>query len=213
MLTNLPDLLAECKCKLSKSQSFLDNVFNTEKFSQCNSFEALLRQLRRDHIDTFSTYYLEQLIDFLKNDIKLEEMKIKLMKQVEDYKKNRERFLTDSKVIEFHRAVVCEINPAELSQKAKLTIKVSDHLAGERTLKDIEQLAAKAFEECHRSLVRMHAEVGSVIISWFFPEDQVSEFETLAIENATIFRDAGIEEVTVAGKVVFPAVLEEVRSS
>ena len=137
---------------------------------------------------------------------------MKLVKPVEGYKK-REDFLADTKVIEFHDAVVCEVNPAELSQKMKLTIKISDDLASERTLKDIEKLALKAFDECYRSLVHMHAKKGSVIISWFIPDNQSDKFETLAKENATIFKDAGVEEVTVGGRVVFPCTLEEVRTS
>ena len=210
MLTDLPDLLTECKCDLSKAQCFLGHLFDTEKFSQCDTFEALLRQLRRDHIDTLNTYYLEQLITHFSKKMEVEEKKKKLMKPTEDYEMKRRRFLNDTLVIEFHRAIVCEINPSELCQKTKLTIKVSDRFASKRTLKDIEQLALNAFEECHRSLVRMHATVGSVVISWFFPEDQSDEFETLAKKNAAVFKDAGVEEVTVGGRVVFPSTLEEV---
>ena len=55
MLTDLLGLLANCD--LSKAQFFLDEVFETEEFSRCNTFQALLRQLRRNHIDTFNTYY------------------------------------------------------------------------------------------------------------------------------------------------------------
>ena len=47
-------------------------------------------------------------------------------------------------------------------------------------------------------------------MSWFFPDDQSDKFEALAKENATIFKDAGVEEVTIGGKVVFPSTLEEV---
>ena len=212
MLTDLPDLLTECKCNLSNALRFLGLLFNTKKFSQCDTIEALLWQLRQDHIDAFNTYYLQKLITHFSKKMEEEEKK-KLMKPIEDYEMERERFLNDTLVIEFHRTVVCEINPAELSQKTKLTIKISDDLAGEQTLKDIEKLALKAFDERHRSLVRMHATVGSVVISWFFPEDQNDEFETLAKKNAAVFKDAGVEEVTVGGRVVFPSTLEEVRTS
>ena len=108
-------------------------------------------------------------------------------------------------------AVFCKINPTELSLRRQSLL--SDDKASERTLKDIEQLALKAFDECYRSLVCMHAEVGSVIMSWFFPDDQSDKFEALAKENATIFKDAGVEEVTIGGKVVFPSTLEEVSKS
>ena len=44
MLTDLLGLLANCD--LSKAQFFLDEVFETEEFSRCNTFQALLWQLR-----------------------------------------------------------------------------------------------------------------------------------------------------------------------
>ena len=201
VLTDLPDLLTECKCNLSNAQRFLGALFNTEKFSQCDTFEALLWQLRQDHIDAFNTYYLQKLITHFSKKME-EEEKQKLMKPIEDYEVERERFLTDTKVIEFHRTVVCEVNPAELSQKTKLTIKVSDPLAGKETLKDTEQLALNPFDERGKSLVRMHA-----------TNEMGGTFEALTKENATIFKDAGVEEVTVGGRVVFPSTLEEVRTS
>ena len=140
-----------------------------------------------------------------------EKEKRKLKKPIEDYEMERERFLNDTLVIEFHRTVV--INPAELSQKTKLMIKVSDRFASKRTLKDIEQLALNAFVECHKSLMCMHATVGSMVISWFIPEGQSDKFEALAKKNIVVFKDAGVEEVTVGGRVVFSSTLEEVRTS
>ena len=210
MLIYLPDLFTECRCDLSKAQSFLKHLFDTEKFSQCSTFDDLLHQLRQDHIDMFNTYYLRKIITLFAKKMK-EKEKRKLMKPIEDYEMERERFLNDTLVIEFHRTVV--INPAELSQKTKLVIKVSDHFASKRTLKDIEQLSLNAFEERHRSLMCMHATVESMIISWFIPEGQSDKFEALAKKNAAVFKEAGVEEVTVGGRVVVPGTLEEVRTS
>ena len=210
MLTDLPDLFTECKCNLSKAKYFLKHLFYTEKFSQCNNFYDLLYQLRGDHIDTFNTYYLREIITLFAKKMNEKEKK-KLMKPIEDYEMERERFLNDTLVIEFHRAVVT--HPDELSQKTKLTIKVSDRFASKRTLKDIEKVSLNAFEERHRSLICVHATVGSVVISWFFPENQSNEFEVLAKKNASVFKDAGVEEVTVGGRVVFPCTLEEVKTS
>ena len=210
MLTDLPDLLTECECDLSKAQSFLDHLFDTKKFSHCSTFDDLLHQLRQDHhIDTFNINDLQTLVARLTKKMKEEEKK-KLMKPIKDYEMEREEFLNDTLVTEFLHAVFFTIKPAELSQKTKLTIKISNDKASKRTLKDIEKLALKVFDECCRSLVCMHAEVGSVIISWFFPDDRSDKFEALAKENTTIFIDAGVEEVTVGGRVVFPCTLEEV---
>ena len=215
MLTDLPSLLAECKCDLSIAISFLNKSIAPEKFSQSNTFDELLEQLRQDHMDIFNVYYLEKLLVFLKGQMKSKNniLKKKLTKHLEDYKAKKEQFVEDTPVIDFLSAVLCKANPAEHRPKTiKLTIKVSNDFISHWTLKYIEKLARKAFDdEYDRSLVRMHAEVGSVIISWFFPEDQYAKFMTLAVENAIIFRDAGVEEVTVGGKVVFSSTLEEVR--
>ena len=75
MLTDLLGLLTECKCDLSKAQFFLDDRFDTDKFSQCTNFDALLRQLRRGHVDTFNTYYLQQLVAYFKKDQLTERVK------------------------------------------------------------------------------------------------------------------------------------------
>ena len=206
MLTDLLGLLTKCKCNLSEAQFFLDDQFDTDKFSQCSSFDALLRQLRKEHVDTFNIYYLKELVAYFKKD--------QLTGRVKEYEAEKEQFLLDTTVLEFQHAVASKVGPLLVGQTViKLTIKISKWLANNRKLKDIEKLALKAFDKRCWCLVRMHAEVGSVIISWFFPEDQCAEFITLAVENATIFRDAGVEEVTVDGRLVFPkySTLEEVR--
>ena len=204
MLTDLLDLLSECKCDLSKAQFFLDVLLNTKEFEQCTNFNALLRQLSTEHVDTFNTYYLQRLVACFKKD--------QLIERVEEYEAEKEQFLSDTTVFDFQRAVVTKVEPLLVRRKVKLTIKISAQLANNRKLKDIEILALKAFDKRVWSLVRMHAKVGSVVISWLFPEDQCAEFITLAIEKTTIFRDAGVEEVTVSGRVVFPSTMEEVKA-
>ena len=203
MLIDLLGLLTKCKCDLSEAQFFLDDQFDTDKFSRCTSFNALLRQLRKEHVDTFNTYFLQHLVACFKED--------QLTERFKEYEAEKEQFLLDTTVLEFQYAVASKVEPLLAGQTVKLTIKISKWLANNRNLKDIEKLALKAFDERRWSLVRMHAKVGSVVISWFFPEDQCSEFITLAVENATIFRDAGVKEVTVDGRVVFPSTLEKVR--
>ena len=204
MLTDLLGLLTECKCDLAKAQFYLDDRLDTEKFSKCTSFNALLRQLRKGHVDTFNTYYLQQLIVYFKKD--------QLTKRLKEYEAKKEQFLKDTTVLEFQRAVVSKVEPLPSGQMVKLTIKLSKMLADKRSLKDIEELALRGFGECQRAFIRIHAKSGSVIISWFFPEALSGKLEYLAHENAAVFKDAGVEEVTVGGRVVFPCTLEEVRT-
>ena len=80
------------------------------------------------------------------------------------------------------------------------------------TLKDIENLALEGFEDNQKFLVRMHAKPGSIIIMWVFPEAHSCELEESVKQNAAVFKDAGVEEVTVGGRVVFPSSLEEVST-
>ena len=201
MLTDLLGLLTECKCDLSKAQFFLDDRFDTDKFSQCTNFDALLRQLRRGHVDTFNTYYLQQLVAYFKKD--------QLTERVKEYEAEKEKFLKDTTVIEFQRAVVSRVESVKPSQMKNLTIKISKKLAEDRTLKDMEELASRAFGEYQLEFVRIHVKLGSVIISWFFPETLTGKLEQLAHKNSAVFEDARVVEVTVDGRVVFPSTLEE----
>ena len=201
----LADLLTECKCDLSKAQFYLDDRLNTEEFSQCASFDALLRQLRKSHVDAFNTYYLQRLVTHFKKD--------QLTERIKEYEAEKEKFLKDTTVLEFQHAVVSKVEPLPSGQMVKLTIKISKRLANKRNLKDMEELALLSFGENQRDFICMHAEPGSVIISWFFPEALSGKLEYLARENAAVFKDAGVEEVTVGGWVVFSSTLEEVRTS
>ena len=202
MLTNLLNLFAECD--LCKAQFFLNSLYDTEDFSQCDTFEALLNQLGRNHIDTFNIYHLQRLVALFEKDV--------LKKPLKEYEEEKENFLCDTNVIEFQQAVVSRVKSVPPNRTAVVTIKVTKTFAKNRTLKDIEELALRGFRECQRNFVRMHAEPGSVIISWFFPEALSGKLEDLAHENAAVFKDAGVEEVTVGGKVVFLITLEEVRA-
>ena len=201
MLTDLLGLLAKCKCDLSEAQFFLDAYFETEEFSQCNSFNALLRQLRRGHVDTFNTFCLQKLVVRFNKD--------KLIECIEDYEVKKDEFFKDTTIIQFQHAVVSKVEPVKPSQMKDLTIKVRSMFAEHRTLKDIQELALRGFGEC-RDFVRIHMKLGSVIISWFFPEALSDKLEYLAHKNAAIFKEAGVEKVTIGGKTVFPSTLKEV---
>ena len=152
MLADLLGLLTECKCDLSEAQFFLDNQFDTEKFSQCASFDALLRQLHRGHVDTFNTYYLKGLVAYLKVDQLIERIKV--------YEAEKEMFLQDTTVLEFQRAVVSRMELVKPDQTVSLTIRVSKRFADDRTLQDMKELALRGFDESFMPFVRIHAKIG-----------------------------------------------------
>ena len=204
MLTDLLGLLTECECDLTEAQFYLDDRFDTEKFSKCTSFNALLRQLRKGHVDAFNTYYLNQLVAYFKKDL--------LTERIKKYEAKKEIFLKDSTVLEFQHAVVSKAKPLQFGKMIKLTIKISKRLADKRNLKDMEELALRGFGEC-QDFVHIHAESGCVIISWVFPVALSDKLEYLARKNKDVFKDAGVKEVTVGGRIVFPSTLEEVRTS
>ena len=205
MLTDLLDLFTECKCDLSKAQFFLDDQFDSEKFSRCANFNTLLRQLRKEHVDTFNTYHLQQLVACFKKD--------QLTERMREYEAEKQAFLKETTVIEFQRAVVSRVEPVQPNQMKNLTIKISSELAKRRTLKDMEELALKGFSEYQIEFIRIHVKSGSVIISWFFPEALTGKLEYLAHENIAVFKNAGLEELAISGKVVFSSTLEEVRTN
>ena len=208
MLGNFGSILADCSSEFSKAMTFLNRVCGSREFSDCRDIDELINQLcQGNHIDVFNTYRLESLLDIFESE------KESLTKIIEKYEEEKEVFLKRTTILKFQRAVVRRAKSALKKghkMTAKLTIKVSPSFATNQTLWDINNLAMEGFKECHRRFIRMHAEPGSVIISWFFPEALSGKLEHLAHENAAVFKDAGVEEVTVGGRVVFPCILEEV---
>ena len=92
-----------------------------------------------------------------------------------------------------------------------VTITISKESAYDRTLKDIEKLAMEGFEDCHKNFIRLHAKPGSIIISWVFPKGFCGRLEQLVHDNAAVFKNAEVVEVTVAERRVFPCTQQEVR--
>ena len=195
MLSNARDILA--KCDLSKAQFFLDVFNNTEEYSKCDSFDKILRQLlQRNVIDMFNIDQLQQLVACFNDD--------KLTATVEEYEAEKKKFLKDTTVLEFQQAVVSSVEPVLPSGRAIVSIKIPRGLARQLSMKDIEELALEGFQECHKSLVRLHATPGSVVIMWFIRIDLTTKLEQLVHKNAEIFSAKGVKEVTVGGKRAFP---------
>ena len=184
-------------CDLSKMQFFLDDLLETEKFSNCATFDEILHQLRRSHVDTFNIYFLEQLAAHFQRD-EVDEL-------IDEYDKKKEAFLTETVVTKFHEAIASRVSPVLQEEMAAITIKLPQSLANERTLKDMERLAGRAFGDYYRSFINLHVVAGSVVINWFFPKSHIHELEQQAQAHGAVFKQEGVEEVAVAGRMMFPS--------
>ena len=210
MLSNFGSIIENCSSEFSKARTFLNRVCGSREFSDCRDIDELIDQLcQGHHIDPFNIYRLKSLLNFF---VSKQEP---LTKIVEEYEVKKEMFLKSTTITQFQQAVVERVEPILQKGRVRVTIKfVSQTLDGSHlTLKDIEDLALNGFEDNQKLLVRIHADRGSVIISWVFPEALSAKLEKLAKNNAAVFKDTGVEEVTVGGRVVFPCTLEEVRTS
>ena len=191
------------KRDLSEAKLFLYSAIGTKDFSGCDNFGELLEKLQQDQIDVFNISILQQLVSCLDNHEQTE--------VIEAYNNKKESFLKQTTVLEFQQAVVSRVEPILAIGMAVVTIKVPRKIARHRTLKDIEELAMEGFKECHKKFIRLHAEPGSIIISWVFPKGLSGRLEQLARDNAAVFKDIGVVEVTVGGRRVFPCTQQEVR--
>ena len=124
----------------------------------------------------------------------------------------KEKFLQQTRVLEFQRAVVSRVEPILARGKAVVSIVISREMACNATLKHIEKLALEGFDECHKEIIHLHAEPGSVIISWVFPERISGRLKELAHKNTHFFKNAGVEKLTVGEMIVFPCNQQKVRA-
>ena len=181
MLLQVKRLLVLNRCDLSDALFFLDSFIGSEEYIRCDTFDRLLRQLQQNHIDVFNISFLQQLVACFDNQ--------ELTAAIQAYNEEKESFLKHTIVLDFQRAVVSRVQPILTSGKASVTITISKEMAFHRTLRDIEKLAMGGFEECHKKFIRLHAEPGSIIISWVFPKRLSGRLEQLARDNAAIFKN------------------------
>ena len=191
------------KCSLSEAKLFLCSTIGSTAFSDCENFETLLQQLQQNHIDVFNISLLKKLLANFETDKSTDEV-------IEAYNKELENFLKQTKVLEFQRAVVSRVEPILASGMAVVTITISKDASYDRTLMDIQKLAKIGFKECHKKFIRLKAKLGSIIISWVFPKELTGMLKQLACDNAAVFKDSGVVEVTVGGKIVFPCTQQKV---
>ena len=151
MLVEVRHLLFRSDCDIFMGQFFLDSVIGSEDFIDCDNFDKLLRQLQQGHIDVFNVSILQQLVDCFDN---LPE----LTKVIEAYNKKMNSFLEHTTVLHFQRGVVSMVGPILASRMTVVSITISEEMASQRTLRGMEKLAMKGFEEHHKKLIHVHAE-------------------------------------------------------
>ena len=193
MLTKLLGLLQGCN--VNSARFFLNHLFDTDTFTSCDNFEKLLSQLCRGYVDTFNIFYLQKLATCLERD--------DANQLVKKYDEKKNRFLEETTVHEFQKAVITKAKSALPKGMAEIAIWVPKELATNRILKDIEMLAFEAFEDHQKRLVQFHAFPGSIIISWFVAESLCANLQQLAQEKVAVWREYGVEEVIVGSQQVF----------
>ena len=156
-------------CDLPEMQFFLNDLLETEEFSDCATFDEILRQLRRSHMDTFNIYYLEQLAARFQRD-EVDEL-------IDEYNEKKEAFLTETVVTKFHEVIASRVRSVLPEGMASISIKIPQSLANKRNLKDMERLADRAFGDYYKSFVNLHVMPGSIVITWFFPESRTDELK------------------------------------
>ena len=205
MLTKFRRLLAGCD--ISEARFFLNNLFNTDIFTSCDNIEQLLKQLCHRYVDTFNVYYLQKLATCLeRNDVK---------QLVQQYEEKKEKFLEDTTVLDFQKAIVSRTKPHLPNGMVEVAIKIPKCLATEKILRDMELLAMEAFGDNQKSFVRFYAYSGSLVICWCVVESLCKVLQQLAREKVAVWRQHGVEEVMVGSQCVYtdqePIAMDEVR--
>ena len=193
MLTKFKRLLAGCD--ISDARFFLNNLFNTDIFTSCDNIEQILNQLCHHYVGTFNVYYLKKLATCLERD--------DINQVVQEYEGKKEKFLEDTTVLEFQKAVISKAKPHLPNGMVEVAIKIPKHLATKKILRDMEVLAMEAFEDNQKSFVHFHAFPGSIIICWFVVESLCEVLQQLAREKVAVWRQHGVEEVIVGSQCVY----------
>ena len=199
MIAKMLDLSSEVD--LGHVKMFLEATIGDRGFRECRSFKDVLHILIDKHIDIFNITRLEQLSNEI-NDNAMKEL-------VAHYNEEKEKFLSEVAVVDFHREVASKVNyQVPCGEKAEVVIRIPREYASPhgRTLKDMETLAGKAFGEYYQSFIRMTVKPGSFLVVWQFPVSLSAKLEHSARDNSDLFVKEGVEVVMVAERVVFTKV-------
>ena len=177
---------------------FLEATIGDRDFRECRSFEGVLYLLIDKHIDIFNITRLEQLSNKINHNA---------MKQlVASYNKEKEKFLHEVTVVDFHHEVASKVNyQVPIGERAEVVIRIPHEYANPhgRTLKDMETLASKAFGDYYPSFIRMTVKPGSFLVVWQFPVSLSPKLDHAAQESSDLFAEEGVELVMVDGRVVY----------
>ena len=183
---------------LGRVKMFLEATIGDRDFRGCSSLEDVLYLLIDKHIDIFNITRLEQLSNAINHNA--------MKDLVANYNKEKEKFLHEVAVIDFHREVASKVNyQVPYGEKAEVVIRIPHEYASPhgRTLKDMETLAGKAFGEYYQSFIRMTVKPGSILVVWQFPVSLSAKLEHSARDSSDLFAMEGVEVVMVAGRVVY----------
>ena len=194
MLTNIRKLHFD-DCDISHAVFFLNDLLATEDFASCETIGQIMKTMHHGYIDTFNVEHLAKVAVCLES----EDMKI----LVQEYEEKKQRFLKETTVQDFQKAVVSKAKPPLPKGKMEVSIVVQKRSVGDRVLKDMELLASEVFEGNQRRFVSFHAIQGSIILLWHVPESLSDTLEQLVHKNAAILRENGVEELTLGGECVF----------
>ena len=138
------------ECDIAELQFYLDDHFGVDEFRKCKNIDEVLRKLRRDHISTFNIRDLECLVSRFHRSIAI-------VKKVREYEEKKEYFLSSTTVKAFQEAVVHVSRAETVTTKgmAKVVIKLPTN-NNPRTMKDVEELAKKGFNEHYGDLVKIN---------------------------------------------------------
>lgn len=193
MLTNFRTQLKGCN--VSHAQLLLNRLLDTNAFTDCDTIGKILNQLCHNHVDTFNVYALQKFATRLDDDY--------LKKLVDEYEEKKEILFTKMTVLEFQKAVVCKPEPDLPTKMVKITFRIPRQLAKAIVIKEIENLALQVFEDNQQHFVRFHVTPGPVIIVWYVTESLCEVLQRMAQKKATVWRQHGVEEVTVGSHCVF----------
>ena len=182
--------------EIGNAKFFLGKLLDTAQFTKCDTVENILDQLLvHKNVDTFNVYYLRKLAEALE--------KRSLIKLTDKYQEAMDKFFKDTNVLDFQKAVVAKVEPSLPTGMVEITIKISEKLASRRVLKDMENLASQAFEDHQKKFVCLHVTTGSVVVSWHVTISLCGILQQMAQRKETIWRQYGVEEVSVGRLCVF----------
>ena len=148
MLTNFRQLLTGCD--ISGALFFFNNLFDTDIFTSCDNIEQLLNRLCHHlYVDIFNIYYLQKLATCLERD--------DVNHLVQQYEEKKKKFLLDTTVLDFQKAIVSKAKPNPPNGLAHIEIKISKHLAYNFILRYMKMLAMEAFGENQIPFVHFYA--------------------------------------------------------